>query len=53
MKAHQKAVLRASAAVLAISAFAAPAFAQDAAKDEDQAPGEIVVTHHRMDTHGS
>ncbi|MFP5395743.1 MAG: TonB-dependent receptor [Alphaproteobacteria bacterium] len=44
MKAHQKAMIRASAAVLAISAFAAPAFAQDAAKDEDQAPGEIVVT---------
>jgi iron complex outermembrane recepter protein len=40
-----KAMLRASAAVLALSAFAAPAYAQDAAAaEEDQAPGEIVVT---------
>jgi iron complex outermembrane receptor protein len=45
MKAPMKAVLRTSAAVLALSAFTAPALAQDAATaDADQAPGEIVVT---------
>ncbi|MBN8502273.1 MAG: TonB-dependent receptor [Sphingomonadales bacterium] len=44
MNAPTKAVLRASAAVLALTAFAAPALAQDASADEDQAPGEIVVT---------
>jgi len=44
MKFHSKTVLRASAAAFAISAFAAPAFAQDGASEDDQAPGEIVVT---------
>lgn len=40
-----KSMLRASAAVLALSVFAAPALAQDATDDTDaQAPGEIVVT---------
>ena len=40
-----KSMLRASAAVLALSVFAAPAFAQDAADETDaMAPGEIVVT---------
>ena len=40
-----KSMLRASAAVLALTAFAAPALAQDAAAAEDDAaPGEIVVT---------
>ena len=40
-----KSMLRASAAVLALSVFAAPALAQDATGDTDaQAPGEIVVT---------
>ena len=40
-----KSMLRASAAVLALSVFSAPALAQDAAEDTDaQAPGEIVVT---------
>ena len=44
MKSLSKAGLRASAAVLALTAFAAPALAQDAAAEEEQAPGEIVVT---------
>ncbi len=40
-----KSMLRASAAVLALSVFATPALAQDAADEADaQAPGEIVVT---------
>jgi iron complex outermembrane receptor protein len=40
-----KSMLRASAAVLAIAAFTAPAYAQTtAAVTEDEAPGEIVVT---------
>ena len=40
-----KSMLRASAAVLALSVFATPALAQDTADDSDaQAPGEIVVT---------
>ena len=40
-----KSMLRASAAVLAITAFTAPAYAQDAATPaDDEAPGEIVVT---------
>ena len=40
-----KSMLRASAAVLALAAFSAPAYAQDAAaKADDEAPGEIVVT---------
>ncbi len=40
-----KSMLRASAAVLALTAFSAPAFAQTAASaDDDAAPGEIVVT---------
>ena len=40
-----KSMLRASAAVLALSVFAAPALAQGATDDTDaQAPGEIVVT---------
>ncbi|MBN8483624.1 MAG: TonB-dependent receptor [Sphingomonadales bacterium] len=42
MKTLKKAGLRASAAALALTAFAAPAYAQDA--DEEAAPGEIVVT---------
>ena len=44
MNSPKKAVLRASAAILALSAFAAPAYAQDGAAEDDQAPGEIVVT---------
>ena len=43
-----KSMLRTSSALplaaLALVAFAAPAYAQDAAKDDDGAPGEIVVT---------
>ncbi len=40
-----KSMLRASAAVLAITAFTAPAYAQTATTPaDDQAPGEIVVT---------
>ena len=40
-----KSMLRASAAVLAITAFTAPAYAQTAATAaDDEAPGEIVVT---------
>ncbi|NCU12898.1 MAG: hypothetical protein GXC70_12210, partial [Sphingomonadaceae bacterium] len=41
MKTLKKAGLRASAAALALTAFAAPALAQEA---EEAAPGEIVVT---------
>lgn len=44
MRFNNKAVLRASAAVFAFSAFAAPAYAQTGKAEEDQAPGEIVVT---------
>ena len=44
MRFNNKAVLRASAAVFAFSAFAAPAHAQDTAPADEQAPGEIVVT---------
>lgn len=39
-----KSMLRASAAVLALTAVATPAYAQEAAAADDQAPGEIVVT---------
>ena len=42
MKTLKKAGLRASVAVLAMTAFAAPALAQDA--EDEAAPGEIVVT---------
>ncbi|MFN3515798.1 MAG: TonB-dependent receptor [Novosphingobium sp.] len=42
MKTLKKAGLRASAAAVALTAFAAPAYAQSA--DEEPAPGEIVVT---------